>query len=564
MKRYPCFTRFTRVRRRIILALSGLLGITLAISSLSTAYGQASQVTVTNAASFAIDAIAPQSLAVAFGVFNTTGGQSFAAQSSTLPATLGGVKVTVGGVDAGLLFVSPAQINFLTPSQASDGATPVVVTNADGSTRSTSINVQRVAPGIFTARGNGIGAPAALLTLDGLNFQAVFNADGSERELLLAPPAQNNFLVLFTTGVRNAPAFTVSVTIQGVPATVAFSGPIGNGLEQLNVIIPPELSGIGLAKVRLSIGSSLANTVNIRIGGKTPPIKTQDIQANAGVTANLSATDQVQDAGDGTGRTFFFDAYKFRTTAANTSVAVDLRAAQFDAAVAIYQQNTDGGLFLVAADDQTGALGNGQDENGNALLLTVLSNPGDYLILVTSSDGQPNATGSYSLNLKTGLIQQLNYSATAVAGAIATSDIQTSAGDYLDAYWFAATAGDFVQIRLNSTDFDSFLILNAETGDLVEFNDNDGGGSQGLNALLSISIPVSGNYIILATPFAPGITGSYMLTLNRLNNPGLSISTVADDEIQVSAPSRRLQPSREQTDMDFERFSSRRILRRGE
>lgn len=561
MKRYPCFTRFTHTRRRIILALSGLLGVALAIAGVSPAYGQGSQVTVTNAASFAVDPIAPQSLAVAFGAFNTTGGQSFTAQSPTLPTTLGGVKVTVGGVDAGLLFVNQSQINFVTPAQTADGATAVVVTNADGSTRNTSINVQRVAPGVFTARGNGIGAPAALLTLDGMSYQPVFNQDGSEREVLLTS-TQNNYLVLFATGVRNAPTFTISVTIQGVPATVAFAGTVSNGVEQLNVVIPPELSGIGLAKVRLSIGSRLANTVNINIGGKTPPIKTQDIQANSSVSGNLSATDQVQDAGDGSGRTFFFDAYKFQTTAANTSVAVDLRAPNFDAAVAIYQQNTDGSLLLLSADDQTGALGNGIDENGNALLLTVLPNPGSYLILVTSANGQPDATGIYSLGVKTGVIQQLSYSATAVAGTISNSDIQTSAGDYLDAYWFAATAGDFVQIRMTSSDFDSFLILNADTGDLLDFDDNSGGGSQGLNALLSMSIPTSGNYILIASPFAPTVTGSYMLTLNRLNNP--SSSAVVADELQESAPERQLQPSREPGENTFERFASRRILKREE
>src|SRR5262249_9772697 len=146
--------------------------------------------------------------------------------------------------------------------------------------------------------------------------------------------------------------------------------------------------------------------------------------------------------------------------------------------------------------------------------------------------------------------------------SIATSDIQTSAGDYLDAYWFAATAGDFVQIKLNSTDFDSFLILNADTGNLVDFDDNDGGGSQGLNASLAMSIPASGNYVIIATPFAPGKTGAYSLTLNRLNNP--SSSSVVAEELEVSAPSRQLKSEGVQTDTDFERFSSRRFLPRGE
>ncbi len=561
MKRYPCFAR---KRMRVGLALSGLLSVWIAIAGVSAAYAQGANVTVVNAASFAFDAIAPESLAAAFGSFNTTGGGTFTAQTQPLPTTLGGVRVTVGGIDCGLIVVSPGQINFVTPALAANGSTPIVVTNADGSQRNGVINAQRAAPGIFTARGNGLGAPAALLTLDGANFQAAYNPDGSERELILGPRDRNTYLILFATGVRNAPAVNpnddngvgeaVTATIQGVPATVAFAGRVSGfqGMDQINLVIPPELSGIGQARIRLRIGDRAANTVTIRIGGQAPPIRAQDIQANSSVIGELAATDQVQDAGDGTGRTYFFDAYRLRTTAANTTVAVDLRSAQFDAATAIYRQNTDGSLVLLTADDQTGAMGNGIEENGNALALTVLRNAGDYLILVTSANGEPDAIGGYTLSVRTGVIQQLSYSATPVAATISGSDLQTSAGDFLDAYWFAGTAGDLVQIRMNSTAFDSFLILDADNGDLVDFDDNSGGA---LNALVTRTLQRSGVYIIIATPYAPARTGAYTLTLNRLN--GL---VAGSDELYVRAPGRQWSQRREADETQFERFASRRRL----
>jgi hypothetical protein len=69
----------------------------------------------------------------------------------------------------------------------------------------------------------------------------------------------------------------------------------------------------------------------------------------------LTTEDQVQ-LSEG-GRTYFFEAYRSTTTAANTSSRVDLRSTFFDPLVLLYQRNTDGTLRLLAADDQTGGLG---------------------------------------------------------------------------------------------------------------------------------------------------------------------------------------------------------------
>jgi uncharacterized protein (TIGR03437 family) len=547
------------------LSLFGLLSVSIAVASASQALAQAGAVTVVNAASYTFDAIAPDSLAAAYGSFNTTGGQTFVAQTVPLPTTLGGVRVTVGGIDCGLVVTSPGQINFVMPSLANDGSTPVVVTNADGSTRTGTINVQRVAPGIFTSRGSGIGALAGLTTTDGANFQLTFNPDGSEREVSAGTRERPNFLIFFTTGLRNAPAANpndangvaeaVTATIQGVPATVLYAGRGANlGQDQVNLVIPPELAGLGTVRVRLTVAGRVSNHTTIRIGGQPPPIRAVAIEANSTVTGVLSADDQVQGAGDGSGRTYFFDAYRLRTTAANTTVAIDLRSVHFDATVMVFRQDTNGALTLLAADDQTGGMGNGTDENTNALLLTVLREAGDYLIFATSADGDPNAIGQYQLGVRTGVVQPISYGTTTSGASIANTDLQTSAGDFLDAYWFAGNAGDYVQIRMSSTAFDSFLILDAENGDLVEFDDNSGGGPQGRDSLVTKRLAASGNYIIIATPFEPNRTGAYTLTLNRLG------SALAEGGEQAVVAGREWRPGRSQREPQFERYASRRVI----
>src|ERR1051326_5383645 len=87
--------------------------ITIAGAALSTQ----AQVAVVSAASFATDkTVGPDSIASAFGSFNTQNNQVYIANALPLPTNLGGVRVKIGSTDAGLFFVAPGtsgQINFL-------------------------------------------------------------------------------------------------------------------------------------------------------------------------------------------------------------------------------------------------------------------------------------------------------------------------------------------------------------------------------------------------------------------------------------------------------------------
>lgn len=545
------------------------LALGLLLASAASGRAQNTNVAVINSASFFSDSLAPDSMASAFGDFRTTGNQSYMANTLPLPTNLGGVQVSVNGVLAGLFYAGPTQINFAVPPQTVEGVVNLVVTNADGTTRTGSFNMQRTGPGIFTALGNGTGTPAALTTTDGVNYLPVANADGSARELNPGTAASPNYLVLFVTGIRNAVAANpndgngvaeaLTVTFQGVPGTITYAARTElAGLDQINVAIPPELAGLGAVRVRVSANGRLSNTVTIRLGGRTPEIRAQNIDPNTTVSGALTTDDQVQTAGDGSGLTYFYDAYRLRTTTANTTVALDLRSAQFDATVGIIRQNTDGTIVPIAVDDQTGGYGNGREENNNALLVTVLRNPGDYYLIVTSADRDPNALGAYQFRLTTGVAQLLSYGTTTNNASINNTDLQTSAGTYLDAYWFAGTAGEAVQIRLSSTAFDSFLILNADNGELVAFDDNSGGGSSGRDAGVFAVLQQSGNYVILATPFEPARTGAYTLALTRLNSAaaGEALAAMPGRALSVERSAAESAPA----DTLFESFASRRFV----
>jgi uncharacterized protein (TIGR03437 family) len=251
-------------------------GITVFTSTALSA--QPTGMAVVNAASFFSDAIAPNSIAAVFGRFQTIGGALTVAQTLPLPTTLGGVKVMIAGQDAQLLMSSNGQVNFVAPPNIPDGPAQVTVTNSDGTLHGGKVTMSRTAAGVFSMRATGQGTAAAVFTKDGVSFQSVINPDFSEKPIPAGTAASPTFLVLFTTGVRNAPAANpndgngvaeaVTVTINGVPATTLYAGPTPGfvALDQLNVVIPPSLAGAGSVKVTVSIGGKVANIVSVKIG----------------------------------------------------------------------------------------------------------------------------------------------------------------------------------------------------------------------------------------------------------------------------------------------------------
>ena len=516
-----------------------------------------------NAASFVGDTLAPDVITAMFGTFQTSNGQTSQASSQPLPTTLGGLKVSVNGTDAGLFFVSNSQINFRVPSNVPDGQAVVTVTNANGTTRSGSVSINRTSPGIFTANSSGRGTAAGFVTSDGVNFVSLANPDGTERVVDPGTPQKPNYLVLFNTGLRNTPAAnptdqngvaeSVTVTIQGVTATATYAGrhPDFEGLDQLNVIIPPQLAGAGQVGLQVTANGQTSNVVTFRIGGTAPAVVLQTAAIGQTIGGALTTDDQVLLGANF--RTYYFDAYSF-TAAAGTGVAFDLRASTFDPALVLYKRETNGTLTAVASDDDLGGLGDGDIVNNNALLLTAVPETREYILVVTSSEDNPGGRGGYTLRLIGNSMQSVAFGAT-VNGQIAAGDLQTAAGDYLDAYWFAGVGGDRVQIKLASAAFDSLLLLNKNNGATVAADDNSGGGQ---DAQITFTLPETGVYVIVATPFAPNRTGNYTLSLTRLNN------LAAEGEPALAELGRAARLTREgkgaNDDSRFQEFANRRIV----
>ncbi len=217
----------------------------------------------------------PVAAAEAIGaMFGSRLATQFSAASSTpLPTSMAGTTVYANGIASPLFFVSPSQINYQIPQTLAPGAVATVVTVAgDGAVSQGQLPVGAEAPGIFTANASGSGGPAAVWTLDGVNFMAVSNSDGTPRTV----PA-GAFVALFATGIRgayspnpsdgNGVAESVQVNMGGAAVTPLYAGPQGGfvGLDQINLQIPASLAGRGRIDVIVTVNNRAANTIQLQV-----------------------------------------------------------------------------------------------------------------------------------------------------------------------------------------------------------------------------------------------------------------------------------------------------------
>lgn len=208
---------------------------------------------VTNAAS-GMQGIAP-------GSWISIYGSNLAAATSTLtstdivnnaiPTKLSGVSVQIDGNAAYMDYVSPTQINVLSPADANAGSVAVTVSNSAGTSTAVSATLQAMLPGLFTL-SNYVHA---VRPSDGVVVNGTGNSESGYTTVAAAKAG--DVLELYGTGFgpttpSTAPGlvFTgaypttnaVTVTIGGVSATVSFAGLVGAGLYQINVEVPAGLS----------------------------------------------------------------------------------------------------------------------------------------------------------------------------------------------------------------------------------------------------------------------------------------------------------------------------------
>ena len=224
--------------------------------------------------------VSPDSIAAGFGANIVN--QTYSAFSVPLPTSLGNVGVSftdsAGSKQLTPLFmVSAGQINLVVPANAALGKGTVSVVSQSGATLQGAALVSNVAPAIFAANGNGMGAAAAeffrITSAGTSSYDYTFQAGSSTygtKPVSLSPSTDQVFLELYGTGVRRHSLNPVQATIGGVKVPVLYAGPVTGlaGLDQINIgPLPQSLAGTGKGDVNvvLTVDGVPSNTVQINI-----------------------------------------------------------------------------------------------------------------------------------------------------------------------------------------------------------------------------------------------------------------------------------------------------------
>jgi uncharacterized protein (TIGR03437 family) len=171
-----------------------------------------------------------------------------------LPAMLDNVSVTMNGENAFVYYISPAQVNVLTPPDLAPGPVQVVVNNSSGSSAAYSVQAASLSlslfifgsgPYVVATHLNNAGCVASGLTYCLVGPTSLY--PGSS-----VPAAAGESIVLYTNGfgVVAPPVVSGSLTQSGLlpyqpqvlianqPATVTFAGLVSPGLYQFNIVVP--------------------------------------------------------------------------------------------------------------------------------------------------------------------------------------------------------------------------------------------------------------------------------------------------------------------------------------
>ena len=286
--------------------------------------------------------IAPNTWVAIFGTRLAKAGDTRIWQASDfvnnqMPASLDGVTVSVNGKAAFVYYISPTQVNVLTPPDALQGTVTVQLTNNGAASAAFSVPAQPIGPAFFMFQGGPYVAAThvngSLLGAPGLYPGSSTPAQPGELVVLYA----NGFGPTSTPVVSGSASQTgtlvtpPAITIGGLPATVQFAGLVTPGLFQLNVVVPAGAPSGDNAVVATYNGTEASPVALITVQGA----------AAAPATATFYAAPNGNDAWSG-------------TLAAPNSAATDGPFATFDRARAMVQSINKAGLNQVSVQFRGG------------------------------------------------------------------------------------------------------------------------------------------------------------------------------------------------------------------
>lgn len=163
--------------------------------------------------------------------------------NNRMPTVLDGVTVTLNGKNAYIYYISPGQLNVLTPPDLATGSIQIQINNNGSTGVFFNVQGQQYSLSFFTFDGHHVTATHANGSL--LGPTTLYPGSST-------PAAPQETVILYATGFGQASVPIISgastqtgslptlplVTIGGITATVQFAGLVSPGTYQFNVVVP--------------------------------------------------------------------------------------------------------------------------------------------------------------------------------------------------------------------------------------------------------------------------------------------------------------------------------------
>ncbi len=221
-------------------------------------------------------AISPGSLATIMGSALTTSANS----ASPPVATLSNLQVNLidssGASHTELLYYAgPTQVNFYVDTTVALGPGVIQVVSNSAVVAAGTVQVNSVAPGLFSAAGSAVGPPSGLLvrissTATAPATLAVYNGSqwnpatvsfGASGDLL--------YLLLYGTGIRNRSSLAAVSALIGstaVPVILADADPSNPGIDDITIgPLPLSLASAGAAQVQIQVDGASSNKLTVQL-----------------------------------------------------------------------------------------------------------------------------------------------------------------------------------------------------------------------------------------------------------------------------------------------------------
>lgn len=191
----------------------------------------------------------------------------------------------------------------------------------------------------------------------------------------------------------------------------------------------------------------------------------------------------------------YFNAYTFEGNAGQR-ITIEMDSSDLNAYLILLSPEGDN----IAQDDDSAG-------EKNSRIEVTLPTDGIYTVLANTYGA--GETGDYRLALSTSGVSPILLKEEGTLGP--ESQILQSDGTPYQEYTLQGRQGQPVTILMESEDFDTFLILLGPDGQVIGQNDDASRGT--LNSVLTVTLPATGTYRIIANAYERDGRGDYIVTV---------------------------------------------------